>query len=887
MGDRTGFVWHPPETWSRIDELVAAKWQRMKIEPSELCSDADFLRRIYLDLTGLPPGSEEVRAFIGNTAPLREKRDAVIEKLIGSPEFVEHWTNKWCDMLQVNSKFLGGEGVRLFRDWIRKEVEANTPYDQFVRKIITANGSNKENPAASYWKILREPAEAMENTTHLFLATRFNCNKCHDHPFERWTQDQYYHLGAFFAQVQLTDDPASGAAKIAGTAVENARALYEVVKDKQEGEMVHIRTNKVAEPQFPYESKRETNGSRREQLAAWMTSADNRYFAASYVNRLWGYLTGVGIIEPLDDIRAGNPPTNPELLEYLTKEFVQHGFDARHVIRLICKARSYQLGMATNKWNEDDKINYSHALARRLPAEVLYDSVLKVTGAPGRLPGGVRANQLPDSGLDLPSGFLANLGRPARESSCECERKSDLGLGSVMALLSGPAVADAIGDPANHFAKLVSAEPDDAKLVDEIFYRVLNRPATEADVKKTIDSWNRLDAEHAALAGTLEAKEKEQVPIIAKAEADRVAAIDAAKKELARFEAEIVPRLAEADKKRLADLAAAEQAAKDYTEKSLAAVQANFEATVPAARTYTGWTPLDLAEVRATNGIELTKQPDGSVKAGGARPKGTEYVVKGDTKLAGITGVLLEVLPAADEGAFGPGRAADGNFVLGELGVKVGDFGGSAATVLKLTGAVADFSQQNFEVAKAIDGKRGDGNNGWAVSNQFGVPHYAAFQLEKPVGDAEKGIRFRFEMHQPREGGFAIARFRIWITTSNYPLNVGLPALVGEALKVPPQIRTKEQQAAIAAYWNENDPELRKRRLAAGKLQLPLPTDPGIIQRREAIAKAEAPIKFDPKLVQLRQDMEQSKTQIANKRLTGVQDLAWALINNPAFLFNR
>jgi hypothetical protein len=219
--------------------------------------------------------------------------------------------------------------------------------------------------------------------------------------------------------------------------------------------------------------------------------------------------------------------------------------------------------------------------------------------------------------------------------------------------------------------------------------------------------------------------------------------------------------------------------------------------------------------------------------------------------------------------------------------VKVGDFGGSAATVLKLTGAVADFSQQNFEVAKAIDGKRDDGNNGWAVSNQFGVPHHAAFQLEKPVGDAEKGIRFRFELHQPRDGGYAIARFRIWITTSNYPLNVGLPAAVAEALKAPPQIRTKEQQAAIAAYWNENDPELRKRRLAAGKLQLPLPTDPGIIQRRDAIAKAEAPIKFDPKLVQLRQDMEQSKTQIANKRLTGVQDLAWALINNPAFLFNR
>ena len=157
----------------------------------------------------------------------------------------------------------------------------------------------------------------------------------HDHPFERWTQDQYYHLGAFFSQVQLTDDPASGAAKIAGTAVEKARALYEIVKDKPQGEMVHLRTNKVAAPQFPYAVKAEASGTRRDQLAAWMTSADNRYFAASYANRLWGYLTGVGIIEPLDDIRAGNPPTNPELLRYLTEEFVQHGFDARHIMKVL------------------------------------------------------------------------------------------------------------------------------------------------------------------------------------------------------------------------------------------------------------------------------------------------------------------------------------------------------------------------------------------------------------------------------------------------------------------------------------------------------------------------------------------------------------------------
>ena len=887
MGDRSGFVWQAPEVWGRIDELVAAKWQRMKIQPSDLCSDADFLRRVYLDLTGLPPSAEEVRAFLADARPVREKRDATVDKLIGSAEFVEHWTNKWSDLLQVNSKFLGDPGVRLFREWIRKEIEGNTPYDQFVRKIITATGSNKDNPAASYWKILREPAETMENSTHLFLATRFNCNKCHDHPFERWTQDQYFHLSAFFSQVQFDTDPASGANKIVGTAVEKARPLYEIVKDKADGEMIHDRTSKVVAPVFPFPAQAELKGTRREQLAAWMTSPDNRFFASSYVNRLWGYLLGVGIIEPLDDIRAGNPPSNPELLEYLTKEFVAHGFDARHVLRLVCKSRTYQLALTTNRWNEDDRINYSHALARRLPAEVLYDAVLRVTGATARLPGGVRANQLPDSALDLPSGFLANLGRPARESACECERSSELGLGSVMALLSGPAVADAIGDPKNAFAKLTENQPDDAKLVEEIFLRVLNRAPAEAEVKKTLAVWSTIEAENRALLAELDAKEKEQAPVIAKAEAERLTNIETAKKELARYEAEVAPKLAEAEKKRLADLAAAEKAVTDYEAQKLAAAQANFEATAPAARTYTGWTPLEFAEVRASNGITLTKQPDGSWKAGGARPSTTEYVLKSDTKLAGITGILLEVLPSADEPAFGPGRFSDGNFVLGEIALKVTVTGETAAVDAPFANAIADFSQTNFEVKKAIDGKRGDGNNGWAINNQFGVPHYAAFSLKQPVGSAEKGVRLRFELNQPRAGGFAIGRFRLWATTSATPLNIGYPLTVAEALKKPATQRSKEEQAALAAYWKEHDPELRKHRLAAGKQQLPLPIDPGITQRREAIVRAEEPIKLDSRLVQLRLDVEQSKAQLANQRLTGVQDLAWALVNTPAFLFNH
>ena len=889
MGDRKGFVWQQPETWGRIDELVASKWQRMKIAPSELCSDADFLRRVSLDLAGLPPSAQDVRTFLADTRPVRVKRDAVIEKLFASPEFIEHSANKWADLLQVNSKFLGKEGARLFREWIRKEIETATPYDQFVRKILTASGSNKQNPAASYWKILHDPVEAMENTTHLFLATRFNCNKCHDHPFERWTQDQYYHTSAFFSQVALVADPAGGGGKIAGTEVEKSRPLYEIISDKTEGEVTHLRTNKIAAPEFPYPAKAESSGTRREQLAAWMTSPDNRYFATSYVNRLWGYLTGAGIIEPLDDIRAGNPPTNPELLDYLTKEFISHGFDVRHVMRIICQSRTYQLAIATNQWNADDKTNYSHALARRLPAEVLYDSVLKVVGTGPRLPGGLRAGQLPDSATDLPSGFLANLGRPARESSCECERSSDLGLGSIMALLGGPAVSEAIGDPANDIAKLATAQPDDRKLVDELFVRVLSRPASEPEINKVMESWSAMDRDHAAILKQLEELEKEQAPIIAKLQAERAVEIEKAKAELARYEAESAAKLAEAEKQRVAAVAASEATVKDYETKNLAAAQAVFENTAPVARTLTGWFPLDTLPMQATGGVTLNKLADGSILATGERPPKTDYVVIADTKIAGITGIGIEVLPSAAETNFGPGRTgADGNFVLGELTMKVGEFGAEAVpNVLKFTSAVADFNQKAFEIQKAIDGKKGDENNGWGVHGGFGVPHFGALTLEKPIGDAEKGMRLRFELNQPRNGGFSIARFRLWVTTATAPVQVGYPQAVIDALKKIPAARSNEDKTTLAAYWKEYDPELSKLRLAVAKNQLPLPPDPGIAQRRSAIPSADVQIPSGPKLVRLRQDVEQSKAQLTNRRLTSAQDLAWALINTPAFLFNR
>ncbi|MCA1684967.1 MAG: DUF1549 and DUF1553 domain-containing protein, partial [Planctomycetia bacterium] len=541
MGDRSGFVWEQPPVYNRVDELTAAKWRRMKIGPSGVCTDDEFLRRVYLDLTGLPPTADDVRAFLADTRDSRAKREAVVDRLIGSPEFVDYWTNKWADLLQVNRKFLEVDGALAFRNWIKTQVAANEPYDQFVRSVMTASGSNRENPAASYFKILRDAPSTMENTTQLFLAVRFNCNKCHDHPFERWTQDQYYETSAFFAQVGLKADPAAGGRQIGATAVEAGKPVFEIVYDKPDGEVKHERTGQTAPPKFPFPATHKVveKASRRQEMASWLTSADNPYFARSYVNRVWGYLLGAGIIEPIDDIRAGNPPTNPELLDYLTAEFVKSGFNVRHVMRLIATSRTYQLSVSTNKWNQDDKVNYSHALARRLPAEVLLDSVYRVTGSSSKFPGvapGIRAAALPDSGVELPSGFLTTFGRPARESACECERSSGMQLGPVMALVSGPTLGDAIADPANEISRLVAREADDAKLIDELFVRILNRHATPAEIASCRNDVAAVDADHRALAEEIGRLEGDFAMKRPKLERDREAAIKEAQAALAAFE---------------------------------------------------------------------------------------------------------------------------------------------------------------------------------------------------------------------------------------------------------------------------------------------------------------------------------------------------------------
>ncbi len=794
MGDRKGYQWRDVPEYTYIDKLVDAKLKQMKILPSELCTDAEFIRRIYLDLTGLPPEPAEIRAFLADSRPMRVKRDALVDKLVGSPEFIEHWTNKWSDLLQVNRKFLGEEGAKRFREYIRLSITDNKPYDRFVYDILTAHGSTLEEPAACYYKILREPDAAMENTTQLFLAVRFNCNKCHDHPFERWTQDQYYQTAAFFSQVERKEDPKFKGQRVGGTDVEGAKPLVEIIQDAKAGEVTHLRTGQVAKPTFPYLHKdlAPPSAGRREQFAHWVTSKDNPYFAKSYVNRLWSYLLGVGIIEPVDDIRAGNPPTNPALLDALTEDFIKNGFNVRHVLRIICKSRVYQQSVQTNAFNRDDDINYSHALVRRLPAEVLYDAIHRATGSLSRLPGlpaGARAAQLLDSRDDVPGGFFVLFGKPARESACECERSPTMMLGSVLNLVNGPVPAAAINDPNNRLVKLVATEKDDAKVVEELFLAFLGRLPTPTELQLGLQTLK--DG----------AKTYESLVAEAKQHHDALAAY----------------------------------------EKTLDSRQAQWEEQVKRTIPPT-WARLDIEKADSRGGAILTKQTDSSLLVSGKNPPKDTYTITAHTKLNGITALRLEVLPDASLPANGPGRAGNGNFVLNELRLLVKLDGEKKALRVNLKNAQADFAQEGWAVAGAIDNNRA---TGWAIAPEFGKPHTAVFELTEPL-NLPTGATLMVTMAQEFGIQHTLGRFCLSVTTSKSLSLKGPPAMIAKILSIEPTKRTPQQKTELSNYYRSMDTELsRLRQLAA---EHPMPVD---------------------------------------KRLPGAQDLAWAFINAKAFQFNH
>ncbi len=888
MGDRTGFALHENPAGNRIDELTAAKWKELKIQPSPLCSDQDFLRRVYLDLTGLPPSPDELRQFLADARPTEQKRPEIIDRLIGSPNFVDYWTNKWCDLLLVNRKYLGPESAAKFREWIRAQVDANKPYDQFVRDVLTASGSNRENPGVSYYKIHRTPTQLMESTTHLFLGIRFNCNKCHDHPFERWTQDQYFQTAAYFAQASLTDDPESKDIRIGGTDVEPSRALFEILSDDPAGQIKHDRNGKIMDPQFPYavEVSLPNDASRRQQLANWISAPNNPYFAKSYVNRLWSYLLGTGLIDPIDDIRAGNPPSNPELLDHLTQEFVASGFNMRQMVKMICNSRTYQLSVETNPFNADDTRHYSHAIARRLSAEVLYDAILSVLGVQPQIPGvavGVRAIQLPDVGVNVPNGFLAALGRPARESVCECERKNDLPLGPVMALATGPVVAAALTDNANQLHQLVASQADDATLINEVFLRVVSRSPSETEVGEILDVWKSVDADHQQLLDQRTAAQAEFDAARPEFERQRFDRIQTLEKSLAEADSRLKPDDERREAERVASVQSLEAQVKSAADELQTKVTA-WETSV--ALPTTAWSLLEPTGMTSKAAARLTTTGDRRILV--TETKGPDvYDIALRPALKRVTSVRLETLTDPNLPNLGPGFPTNGNFVVNEFEV----FYKADATVVdwqkvSLKSAIADFAQAGFDAAEAIDGNFSENENGWAVSPRGRSIHWAVFHLLTPIEFTASGqLRVVITNQYPNE--HQLACFRLSTTADDGEAPLGLAEDFAALLRTSPENRTDLIRKPLRDYFLVEDSKLSTVEMQLAAARQPLPPNPELVILQQQLGKANTPLAEPASLARLKRDVEFSQRQLENIRITNAEDLAWALINSPSFLFNR
>lgn len=473
LNPKPGFAWKPLPQHNYIDQLIDTKLERLKIQPSPLADDAAFLRRVSLDLTGLLPAPEAVRAFVADPAPSRVKRSKMIDRLIASPAYVDHWTVKWGDLLQTSRKYLGEKGAYEFQQWIRDSVASNKPYDKLVHELLTSRGSSYDDPAANFFRVTREAKPTMEKTTQVFLGVRMVCAQCHDHPFERWTQTQYYQMAAFFSAVGL-------------------RAGYEVGEEivfdqRSEYEMKHPKDGHVVKPEFMLALSKPLavpgDQRRRDALAEWLTSKDNPFFAKAIANRIWSYFFGRGIIDPVDDIRASNPATNPALLDALTKDVLDHNFDLQQLMRTITNSQAYQASFTNNEWNQNDRDNFSHAMPRRLSAEELMDAVSSAAGARPHfpeVPEDTMAEQLVDPHIGQ-EGFLDVFGRPPRESSCECERRSDFSLPQALNLVNGKTISDAVADPKGRVAKLVLSGKGDAAIVEELYLASLSRVPTAAE----------------------------------------------------------------------------------------------------------------------------------------------------------------------------------------------------------------------------------------------------------------------------------------------------------------------------------------------------------------------------------------------------------------------
>ena len=497
---RPGFVAKAPPPANFIDEQVFAKLHLLRMNPSDICDDTTFLRRASFDLLGIPPTATEARNFAHDQR--LDKRQRLIDELLTRSEFADFWALKWADLLRVEEKTLDRKGVATFHAWIRDSIATNKPLDVFVRELIAARGSTYEHPPANFYRAMRDPITRAETVAQVFLGTRLQCAKCHNHPFDRWTQTDYYGWANQFARVKYE-------------VLENNRRDKndshefdgeQLVLIADTGEVDHPGTGKPVKPRFlepKADGRKPTavilySSDRLLSVADWLTSPNNRRFAEAQVNRVWFHLLGRGIVDPIDDFRATNPPSNPALLAALTDDFIAHHFDVQHLIRTIMASRTYQLSSAPNDTNRDDESNFSRAIIRRLSAEQLADSFSQVLGAKldfNGYPAGTRAAQLAgvrafrrrESGPSSGDQLLTMFGKPPRLQACECERADDPTLSQTFQLVSGPILNELLARDDNRLRDWLNAKSEPDALIEEIFWTILNRaplPTEHAALKK-------------------------------------------------------------------------------------------------------------------------------------------------------------------------------------------------------------------------------------------------------------------------------------------------------------------------------------------------------------------------------------------------------------------
>lgn len=456
-----------------IDGLVEKKQRQLGLLPSPLCDDATFIRRVSYDLIGTPPTPEEWKAFVADKTP--DKRARLVDTLLARPEYADYWALKWGDLLRCNRMMLQPKGMWRFSAWIHAQLEQNRPVNQFVHELLVARGSTFTNGPANFYRVVSTPQELAETTSQVFLGNRLQCAKCHHHPFERWSQADYYQLAAFFARVGVKGSDEFG-----------MFGNEQIIRINNYGEVTHPKTGAVMSctPLGATPAARkggslpdpDAGGDRRQLLADWLTDKRNPFFARNLANRYWGYLFGKGIVNPIDDQRVTNPPTNRELLDALADELVKSDFDLKHLLRVICLSKTYQHSSQPLAQNRKDELFFTHYSPKRLPAESLLDAVDFACGTREKypeMPLGTRAIQLPDP--NIASDFLDTFGRPQRLISCECERVVEPNLSQTLRLMNGDLINRKVADGNGRIAALIKAKTPDDAILDALYLVTLQR----------------------------------------------------------------------------------------------------------------------------------------------------------------------------------------------------------------------------------------------------------------------------------------------------------------------------------------------------------------------------------------------------------------------------